>query len=482
LLKFYREKLSMGAMTKRLVFLLAIFWLTGCAVQRYRPAPIVPGATASQFEARSLADAGLRSFEEKTLGRPVDAWPPQSWDQQKLSLAALYFNPALDLPRARLDTAHAAIVTAKARPNPTIDLVPGVPSPYLLTQDVLILIETAGKRERRVDAARSLDEAAQFDLADSAWTVVISVRQALLNYLVADRTLELLRSEEKVREHQVAILEKVLSAGEITSQLVDPVRIDLSKTQVSIRTAESQVIDARAALAAAIGLPLAGLDGAEFSWPEMDAPPSPESLSADQMRRDAVLNRLDIRRALAQYAAAEANMQAEIAKQYPNISIGPGYTFEETHSFFTLGISTTLPIFNHNQGPIAEADGRRKEAAAAFLQAQVQVIEKGERALTGYRSALKEVAAARSLYERQQRQRQAVERTIRAGADSASSLDAVDIQISILARAHLDALARAQGALGNLEDAVQRPLAPGEMLSVSPESLGRGGLSKGAAR
>jgi len=38
-------------------------------------------------------------------------------------------------------------------------------------------------------------------------------------------------------------------------------------------------------------------------------------------------------------------------------------------------------------------------------------------------------------------------------------------------RARLDTLARTQRALGDLEDAVQRPLARGEMLSISLESL-----------
>ena len=95
------------------------------------------------------------------------------------------------------------------------------------------------------------------------------------------------------------------------------------------------------------------------------------------------MNRLDIRRSLAQYAAAEVNLRPEIAKQYPNFNIGPGYAFEERHSFFTVGFSTSLPVFNRNQEPIAEAEARRKEAVAAFLQTQAQVIEKSERALAG---------------------------------------------------------------------------------------------------
>jgi outer membrane protein, heavy metal efflux system len=448
----------MNAIGKRIVPLAAICFLAGCAVQRYTPAPIDAGTTASQFQSRNLADPGLRSFEETNLGHPESSWPSKSWDLQTLSLAALYFNPALDLARARLATAEAAIVTASARPNPTIDFVPGVPAPYLLTQDVLFLIETAGKRGRSVQIARNLDQAAQFDLADSAWTVVIGVRLALLNDLLASRNLELLRTEEKAREDEVAILEQVLSAGEITRRDVDLARMEASKTQVATRTAEGQAADAKAALAAAIGIPVAGIDGVDFSWPTMDTPPAPESFSADQVQRDAVLNRLDIRRSLAQYAAAEAVVHSEIAKQYPNLSIGPGYTYEERNNFFTVGVSTSLPVFNRNQGPIAEAEGRRKEAAAAFVQTQAQVIARSERALAVYAAALKEVGEAQSLYQLQETQLPIVEQGIRTGTDNRLSLDAVQIQLLVLERARLDAVGRAQRALGDLEDAVQRPL------------------------
>jgi len=472
----------MKAIGIRIVSLVAICLLAGCAAQRYVPAPIVASATASQLESRSLTDAGLRSFQERNLGHPVSPWPPKSWDLQMLSLAALYFNPALDVARARLATAGGAIRTASDRPNPTFDFVPGIPSPYLLTQDFLFVIETAGKRGYRVQAAQNLDQAARFDLADSAWTVVMGVRLALLNYLVASRNLELLRSEEKVRSDQVAILERTSSAGETTRLTVDTARIELSKTQVAIRTAEGQTADAKAVLAAAIGIPVAGLAGAEYSWSDMEAPPAPESLSTEQVQRDAVVNRLDVRRSLAQYAAAEAAVHSEIAKQYPNFNIGPGYTYEERNSFFTVGFSTSLPVFNRNQGPIAEAEGRRREAAAAFLQTQAQVIAKSERALAVYTAALKEVAEAQSLYQLQETQSQIVQQAIRAGADTRLSLDGVEIQLSLLARARLDALARAQRALGDLEDAVQRPLAPGEVFPANAESPALDKLPEGSNR
>src|SRR5580704_5212860 len=282
------EKCSMAGIRKRIVSLSGVFLLAGCAVQRYQPAPIVASTTASQFESRSLADGGLQSFEEKNLSHPLASWPPRTWNLRTLSLAALYFNPALELARARLARADAATVTAGARPNPTLGLSPGIPSPYLLTLDFAFPIETAGKRGYRIQSARNLDQAARFDLADSCWTVLSGVRLGLLNYFLASRSLELFRSEEQFRADQVNILERVFAAGEIPRLDVDLARIALSKTEAAIRTAEGQVTEAKAALATALGTPIAGLQNAQYLWPDMDTPPSPESLFPAEIQRDAV--------------------------------------------------------------------------------------------------------------------------------------------------------------------------------------------------
>src|ERR1700682_6008481 len=252
----------MDAIWKRLIPLAGILSLAGCAAQRYQAAPIVASTPASRLESRNLADSGLQSFLEQNLGHSVSPWPPASWDLQTLSLAAIYFNPALDSARARVAGSAAALITAGARPNPTLSIAPGIPSPYLLTLDFAIPIETAGKRGHRIQVARSIDQATRFDLADSAWTVRSGVRSALLNYIIASQNLELFRSEENVRQDQINILDRIVFAGEMPRQNVDLARIELSKTHLSTSTTEGQIDDARAALAAAIGIPVAGLQGA----------------------------------------------------------------------------------------------------------------------------------------------------------------------------------------------------------------------------
>jgi cobalt-zinc-cadmium efflux system outer membrane protein len=448
--------------------LVGLVCLAGCAVHRYQPAPIIPSATALRFESRSLADPGLQSFEEQNLGHPISP-PPTTWDLQTLSLAALYFHPTLDSARARIAGTEAAVVTAGARPNPSFSVAPGIPSPYLLTLDFAIPIETADKRTHRVHVARSLDQAARFDLADLAWTIRSGVRTALLNCIIASRNLELFRDEEKIREDQVKIMEEIFLAGEIPRQNLDASRIDLSRLRLAISSADGQVADAKGALAAAIGIPWVALQDVDFSWSNIETLPRAESLLLGDVNREAVLNRLDLRRSLAQYAAAEASLQLEIAKQYPDINLGPGYTYEEKHSFFTVGLSTTIPLFNRNEGPIAEAEAHRKEAAAAFLERQAKVIGRSERAFATYEAALKEQMQVESIRKLEEIQLQITQQAIEGGTDNRLSLDNLKIQSSVSSRARLDALAHAQRALGELEDAIQRPLDGTEIFTITPE-------------
>jgi outer membrane protein, heavy metal efflux system len=153
---------------KRSVVLLMIWILSGCAARRYRSAPIVPTESASRLESRNLGDPSLQSFVEENVGHPVAPWPPKTWDLGTLSLAALYFNPALEGARARVTEAQAAILTAGARPNPSLSVAPGIPSPYLFNLNFAVPIETAGKRDHRIQSARSLEHASRFEFADSA--------------------------------------------------------------------------------------------------------------------------------------------------------------------------------------------------------------------------------------------------------------------------------------------------------------------------
>src|SRR5205085_2292763 len=98
-------------------------------------------------------------------------------------------------------------------------------------------------------------------------------------------------------------------------------------------------------------------------------------------RRELLLTRPDILASLAEYAASQSALQLEIAKQYPDIHLSPGYEFDQGDNKWSLGVGITLPIFNRNQGAIREAIAKRSEAAANFATLQAHAINETERAV-----------------------------------------------------------------------------------------------------
>ncbi|HVB32853.1 MAG TPA: TolC family protein [Patescibacteria group bacterium] len=449
------------------ILLLATAMLSGCAVQHYRPAPIVPAKTAAELENRSLSDPGLREYVGKTLGHPV-SWPMRQWNLRTLTLAALYFNPQMAIARDQIAVAQGAIVTAAEHPNPTLKLTPGIPSPYLLNLRLRFPIETHGKRNLRIEQARHLSSAAGIALAEAAWTVASNLRRALLAYRMAKAELALSRATGMTEARQITLLEQRLAAGEGARPALDAADLALSNIRFATSVDEGQVATTRAALAGAIGIPVSALNGLELTWPNFERLPSLASLSPRHIQRDAVLNRLDVHRALEQYAAADAALRLQIALQYPDFDIGSGYSYSEPNSNFTIPFSLILPLRNHNQGPIAQAEALRKEAAANFLAVQARAIAQSQQALAAYRSALAELDQAGRPLENQGRQVRTTRSAVAAGESDRLQLNTLLLEGPVYAQQHLQALAQAQAALGALEDAVEKPLGPDAVIFSGP--------------
>lgn len=448
--------------------------LCGCAFQKYHPAPISPLETAAALQARTLADPGLRQFMAGNSQPPPPAWPLPHWSLRELTLAAFYFNASLQVARARISQAEAAVVTASVRPNPGTSADVGgetaPESPWIAGAGFSLPVETAGKRRHRMTEAERNAEVARWDLAADAWNVRAQVRAALLEYVAAKHSLSLLRTEESRRAERAELLEQRLAVGVISRPEADLAGLQHTQAILVLSAAHGRVAQAEAALAAAIGIPTAALKQVNIAWPEFDQPPSPASLTPASIQQDAVLNRLDIRRALAQYSASEAALQLEIARQYPNFNLGPDYAFEEGSHLFSIALGLTLPVFNRNQGPIAEAKARREQMAAQFVAAQAAGIAKSEHALAAYTAALEQLQQARRLLGQSQAQQRAAEEALQAGAGDRVALNGAQLQASATLLAEFNALYKSQQALGELENAVQRPLLPGDIQPLSPQS------------
>ncbi len=443
--------------------------LYGCAT--YQPEPLEPAKVARQFESRSLSNAGLCEYLNANLAAKFSAHPPREWDLASLTLVGFYYSPDLAIADARVREAYAVVITARAVPNPTVHVGPQYReaispnfAPWGIGSFSLDLpIETAGKRGYRMAEAERLADAARLAAGETAWTVRSRIRTALLQVLLDVRAHDLAAQEEETLS-QIAILftRRVKAGGASQPEL----SLALSRVQgAKLKSAQAgaRVSEDRNVLSAALGLPVEALDRVRFSWPTLNSPPDQQSLSPATIQSLALLNRIDLRRELARYAAADEALKLEVAKQYPDIDISGGYSWEGGENIFELGPSAVLPVFNQNQGPISEAEARRKELAAEFLAAQAGIIEQSQAALIRYRGAQIALEAARSAAELQANRLDQARRALAVGESDTVVLAQTQLQDLAAQQSALASLTNAQTALGALEDAIQRPLDSGDI-------------------
>jgi outer membrane protein, heavy metal efflux system len=461
--------------------------LSGCAT--YHPAPLEPNKLAARFDNRSLSNPGLCAYLHGNL-TGFSSCPPPELDLATLTLAGFYYSPEIAVAEAKVARADAAIVTAGARPNPTIAGGPEYRegggtsfSPWGIGWFNLNLpIETAGRRGYRIARARRLADAARLSLGQTAWTVRSRIRSALLDYLLAERERAFALREVAALSGVAALIRQRLDAGQASQPELALALASHESAKVKAAQARARVPETRNALAAALGLPVTALDGAKFSWPGLDDPPRHASLSPEKVQHLALINRIDLRRKLAEYAAADEALKLEIARQYPNLVFPAGYSWDAGDNFFRLGPSIVLPVFNQNQGPIAEASARRREIGAEFIAMQAAIIGQSRGALERYRGSLAALRAANLAMSLQAKRTRQVERAVRGGEDNSLALAQARLLDLAVRQNFLGALRNAQTALGGLEDTVERPLDSGDVGLFSFPMNHRGARQEAIAR
>ena len=438
---------------------LLLVTLAGCA--SYVPQPLSAQVSAARFEARSLDDPGLVHY----LAAHRLSNSPRSWDVDTLTLAALYYNPELALARAQQNVAVAGVDIARQHPNPSLAFTPAYNtdalagmSPWILGWVLSVPLETAGRRGYRTTQAMAQAAAARFHLAEVAWQVRSQVRSRLLDDVAAHQDAANLEQALALQEALLAAEQRRYAAGEAARPATAVAQAAVNAAQLQVNLAASRVGAARVALAAAIGVPVAALEHITLSCGSCAQLVPVAQLPGAAVQQAALTQRADLLAALAQYAASQSALQLEVAGQYPNLQIGPGYKWDQGADKWSLGISLTLPLFNHNQAQIAQAQAQRARAAAEFVALQAHAIAQAERALADYQAALATLDTAQALAATQQARMQSAQREFVSGNTDQSVLAAARLQALAADNTRQTAATQAQRALGALEDALERPL------------------------
>lgn len=434
--------------------------VTACATQKYEPSPLQPQQAMEAFAARSLSDAGLGE--------------PSSWGLTELTKAALRLHPDLNVARAQWRAAQASEKTAAEKPNPTLSAGSehhsqhkGV-TPWTLGLGIDIPIEAQGKREARIAQAQALSEVARLDIAQVAWNVRSRLRARFLELYEIAQQVEQLQKEENLRNKIVLLLEARVNAGMSAGTDLSDARLEWQKTQMLLDAERSREDEARANLAAAIGVPDHALENLPLTFAAFEH--IGEKMPSREVQQAALLNRIEIRKALASYEEKEARLRLEIAKQHSDLNLSPGVSWDQADFKWSLGLSLLLALMNKNEGPIAEAQAAREVEAKKFIALQTDIIGELSIAYSRWQSAQNDISKARRLVTAQSARLSQTQRQFDAGYGDRLELTTAQLALVSAESAVLAARLKTLRALGTLEDAVQQPLDGSEPLTEQPES------------
>jgi outer membrane protein TolC len=443
--------------------------LSACAIVSPGPQLIDPVATANMLTARALTDPEIVSALSR-MGLSTE----RGWTLDALTVAAWSLRSDIGVATADVLAGTASERVAGLMPNPTLSLDPSAaltnivddPSPWVVATALSFTIETAGKREIRIAQAQADTETRRWHLAETLWQARAELRRALVARGLAQRSVTLAENEVKLNQAFLDWVDTQIRFGVGVGQDRLTAQTNLARAQVQLRTSRGDLATAEAQIAAAAGIAIENLPLGQLASVDVDALPAPDANDAGRLRDLGIVNRLTVRHALADYSVTEEALRQAVAKQYPDLNVGPGYSFDRGDHAIHLGLSATLPILHDERDAIAEAVALRGRAAAQFQAAQSQALAEIDTAAARARAAYAALDEARSVEDSASRSVSEVERRLTAGAADRGAVLTAQLGLALAQRARLDAVRAVTDALGSLEDGVQRPIWPASNLTI----------------
>lgn len=286
-------------------------------------------------------------------------------------------NPTLRLQRALIEVRRAQILSAGTVPNPTLSSENGfAEQTYHLSIEQTI--ELGNKRQGRLRLAKNALDIAQQEAAGQRLAILTEVRRAYV-------AVYLLQARKALYQTMVVLTQKLQDLAEKREKAGDMHPNDVLQAEIENLQAENALEQITVAalreqqhLNILVGLPLDT---------ELALAPLPETLPRAGRPADAVVTVQNwIALALAHRSDIQANgleqrqaaLQTALAKAYriPDLSLNVGPQWVSgpggRAGVFAAG-AMTLPVWNRQQGALAEAAAQAQVATAQGLALQAKV-------------------------------------------------------------------------------------------------------------
>ncbi len=345
-------------MFRHAAILASLTLLSACAV--YTPVPIDLARDTEQWRAVSAELCP----EDRTLNR------------EEIQHIGLMLNPALN--EARLTAARSTAVAEFAGlwddPSLSGDLKRVLPEAMTNREVGLSLaIPLTGIPSLTRKAAEQYREADFWTVKEKERAYLEGLDLLCTNILLTHtRLIFKQRRLAELRDERDRIA-KLYELGEVTFSAYQMANQRLNDTINAEQELESTHLSQHMELNSMLGL------HPDFRKVEIDEPlpkgipaAKPIPTPADLLQNPA------LRAQLASYGGTEKELQAEIRRQYPQLSLGSGYGYEDGNDKLGVGFELSIPLWNRNREAIARATGDRALKQAETLTLWKKLLQQAD--------------------------------------------------------------------------------------------------------
>jgi cobalt-zinc-cadmium efflux system outer membrane protein len=301
-------------------------------------------------------------------------------------------SPRLEAASATVERANAAVKTARAYTNPTVEIyqgsqsarpvnnpgAPGILQHYAGYQTIEIPLE----RRNRTHTAQLVSRSTRFGQAGIFLSVVSSVKHAFYNVLRSNQEIQRQQENLQLVEDLRRRIEVQVRVGEVGRLELTRAEAELGHARYAVRSSQIELANAIALLRVAIAAPAnANLHPVGTLEQPITLPP------LEEVRNIVLRTHPEVARSQTDVQIAQSVLSHERSLRIPRPVLFAEFENQPDLRYWRAGVSIPIPLWDRRRGQIDESKAAIRQSNAALDERRLELISATERAYSQYQLA-----------------------------------------------------------------------------------------------
>lgn len=379
--------------------------LSFVAAPAWAAQPVPASAAAKQAESGTPTKSGKAPDTTRTMLLAAKPMPrattpaAETFELPQLLELAQSTNKGVDAAQANVDAASAAINTARAYPNPQVEVMygrlhgkeAGVPSGNAPSYAVVQKFDYPNQRNLReqmagrgLEASEAQRQTFRAELAARVKTSYFQVLRRETELAAAREDLNLMRQIQERAKVRVDV-------GEAPRYELIKADTELLAAQKTLQTAELRVEQSKAALRQQVGgamPPRFALAGSLANTPDVPN----LALLRDTMQA----NNAELSQRRSELERARLGVDYQKSLRWPEVSLRASTDRQPDNNVSQIGLVMTIPLWDRRRGPVGEATAQATQARTALEAREFELAQELDTAYQQYEITQAQVTALES--------------------------------------------------------------------------------------